>query len=146
MTDVRKRQFKSGDTIYVVDYWGTKDGTQAFKAYAKILEVDEENEVFVALLYGDTYITYSFEDYGRLIFDTAKEAVEAAEKLPKPTTTVYQIIGQKVYQKEILGINGRYNGKAFDLVFNFNKGESVSIKELGSTVFLSRSEAREHKK
>ena len=85
-----KRDFKVNQTVYLVDYWGTSNGTQAFETEAKILQVDEESKTFDAVLYGDTYQRYSFEDYGRLIFDTAKEANEAAGKLPKPGSVVYQ--------------------------------------------------------
>ena len=67
-----KRDFKVNQTVYLVDYWGTSNGSQAFEAQAKILQVDEENKTFDAVLYGDTYQRYSFEDYGRLIFDTEK--------------------------------------------------------------------------
>ena len=103
-----KRDFKVNQTVYLVDYWGTNNGTQAFEAEAKILQVDEENKTFDAVLYGDTYKRYSFEDYGRLIFDTAKEANEAAGKLPKPKSVVYQKIGKRVYKKTVSGINEHY--------------------------------------
>lgn len=81
-----KRDFKVNQTVYLVDYWGS----QAFESQTKILQVDEENKTFNAVLYGDTYQRYSFEDYGRLIFDTVEEANEATGKLPKPNSVVYQ--------------------------------------------------------
>lgn len=94
-----KRTFKVNQTVYVVDYWGTDNGTQAFEARAVIIEVDENNMTFGAILYGDTYQRYRFKDYGRLIFDTKEEAVIAANKLPKPGSFIYQRIGKKTYKK-----------------------------------------------
>lgn len=97
-----KRDFKVNQTVYLVDYWGTNNGTQAFEAQAEILHVGEKNKTFNAVLYGDTYQRYSFEDYGRLIFDTEEEAAEAADKLPKPKSIVYQKIGKRVYKKRFV--------------------------------------------
>ena len=34
MKNALKRDFKEGQYVYVVDYWGTKNGTQAFEAGA----------------------------------------------------------------------------------------------------------------
>lgn len=31
-----KRDFKVNQTVYLVDYWGTNNGSQAFEAQAKI--------------------------------------------------------------------------------------------------------------
>ena len=39
-----KRDFKVNQTVYLVDYWGTNNGSQAFEAQAKILQVNEENK------------------------------------------------------------------------------------------------------
>lgn len=94
-----KRDFKKNDEVYVVDYWGTSKGAAAFSARALIIDVDEEKRTFIGVLYGDTYQRYSFEDYGRLIFDTSIQANEAASKLPKPGDTIYQRIGSRVYKK-----------------------------------------------
>ena len=138
-----KRDFKVNQTVYLVDYWGTNNGSQAFEAQAKILQVDEENKTFDAVLYGDTYQRYSFEDYGRLIFDTEKEAIEAAGKLPRPKSVVYQKNGKRVYKKTVCGISGYYVGDAFDLIICFNKGKDVSTKEIGISIFLNESEARQ---
>ena len=109
MANAFKRSFQVGERVYVVDYWGTNNGTQAFEAQAEILKVDVTAETFTAVLYGDTYQEYSFKDYGRLIFDTSAEAVEAANNLPKPKTIVYQIIGKRVYKKIVEGIGEQYN-------------------------------------
>lgn len=139
-----KRDFKVNQTVYLVDYWGTNNGTQAFEAEAKILQVDEENKTFDAVLYGDTYKKrYSFEDYGRLIFDTAKEANEAAGKLPKPKSVVYQKIGKRVYKKTVSGINEHYVDNVYDLIIRLNKGKDVSTKEIGISIFLNESDARQ---
>ena len=137
-----KRDFKVNQTVYLVDYWGTNNGSQAFEAEAKILQVNEENKTFDAVLYGDTYQRYSFEDYGRLIFDTAKEAAEAANKLPKPLSVVYQKIGKRVYKKTVCGIYGHYVDNVYNLIIRLNKGKDVSTKEIGISIFLNESEAR----
>jgi len=146
MSNQCKRDFEVNQTVYLVDYWGTRDGTQAFEAKAEILKVDEQNKNFSAILYGDTLQRYSFEDYGRLIFDTVEEAVEAADKLPKPKSVVYQKIGKRVYKKTVLGIYGRYVDGVYDLMIDLNRGKNVSTKELGISIFLNESEARHIKK
>ena len=146
MTNALKRDFKKGQCVYVVDYWGTSNGTQAFEARAEIWKVYEKKQTFLAVLYGDTYQIYSFKDYGRLVFDTSNETIEAANKLPKPQTTVYQIIGNKVYKKLALGIDGQYMDGTYDLVVRLNKGKDVSTKEIGKSLFLNESDARENKK
>lgn len=142
MANAFKRSFQVGERVYVVDYWGTNNGTQAFEAQAEILKVDVTAETFTAVLYGDTYQEYSFKDYGRLIFDTSAEAVEAANNLPKPKTIVYQIIGKRVYKKIVEGIGGQYNDGTYDLVVHLNKGKDVSTKELGHSLFINESDAR----
>lgn len=138
MANVLKRSFEQGERIYVVDYWSS----QAFEAGAVILSVDNENETFDAVLYGDTYQTYSFKDYGRLIFDTENEAVVAADKLPKPKTTIYQVIGKRVYKKLVDGINGQYTDGTYDLIICLNKGKAVSTKEIGHSLFINELDAR----
>ena len=138
-----KRDFKVRQTVYLVDYWGTDNGSQAFEAEAKILQVNEGNKTFDAVLYGDTCQSYSFEDYGRLVFDTAKEAAEAANKLPKPLSVVYQKIGKRVYKKTVSGIGGHYVENVYDLKICLNKGKDVSTKEIGISIFLNESDARQ---
>ena len=81
MENSLKRNFKVGECVYVVDYWGTDNGTQAFEAQANILKVDVTAETFTAELYGESYLKYSFKDYGRLIFDTSAKAIEALIEL-----------------------------------------------------------------
>ncbi|MGN1298731.1 MAG: hypothetical protein ACI4UE_01960 [Candidatus Scatovivens sp.] len=138
-----KRDFKVNQTVYLVDYWGTYNGAQAFEAQAEIIHVDEKNKTFNAVLYGDTYQRYSFEDYGRLIFDTEEEAAEAADKLPKPKSVVYQKIGKRVYKKTVCGIGGHYVDNVYDLIIRLNKGKDVSTKEIGISIFLNESDARQ---
>ena len=137
-----KRNFKNRDEVYVVDYWGTEKGAAAFSARALIIAVDEEKKTFCGVLYGDTYQTYSFADYGRLIFDTSIEANTAASKLPKPGGIVYQRIGDRVYKKEVDSIGGGYVDDVFDLKICFKRGKAVSTKEMGVTVFLNEADAR----
>lgn len=146
MGNALERSFKQGETVHVVDYWGTVNGSQAFATGAEILGVDEKTKTFVAVLYGDTYKTYSFEDYGRLIFDTPEESEEAAYKLPKPQTTVYQVIGKRVYKKLVTGIGEQYTDGAYDLVVYLDNGKDVSTKEIGKSLFLNESDARKSKK
>lgn len=131
-----KRDFKIGERVYVVDYWNTGNGTEAIGTEADILLVDEEDKVFTGLLYGDTTELYSFNDYGRLIFDTLDEAVKAAEKIPKPGTKVHQTIGKKVYTKTVENISGQYIDGVYDLIIIFDKGSEVSIKEIGQSLII----------
>jgi len=143
MSKVGERDFKVNQTVYLVDYWGTNNGPQAFKAQAKIWCIDQKKKTFDAVLYGDTYQTYSFKDYGRLIFDTEEKATEAANKLPKPKSVVYQKIGKRVYKKTVLGIGGYYVDGVYDLIIHLNKGDSISTKEIGKSIFLNESDARQ---
>jgi len=137
-----KRDLKANQTVYLIDCWGTYNGSQAIGAQAKILQVNEKHKMFLAVLYGDTYQRYSLEDYGRLIFDTAEEAAEAADKLPKPKSVVYQKIGKRVYKKTVCCVGSRYVDNVLDLFIRFNKGKEVSTKEIGISIFLSESDAR----
>ena len=142
MEEASRRKFQIGEIIYVVDYWGANGGTQAFPAKAKILKINEKEEAFIAIVYGDTYQRYSFKDYGRLIFDTLSEATEAADNLPKPMTTVYQIIGKRVYKKVVEGITVKYTDGILDLVVRLNRGKDVSTKEIGHSLFTNESDAK----
>lgn len=138
-----ERSFQVGKHVYVVDWWGTSDGMKANAVRAEILDIDIIAETFTAVLYGDTYIRYSYKDYGRLIFDTQKEADEAANKLPKPKTTIFQKIGKRVYKKVVKGIRSQYTDGIYDLIILLNKGQGISTKELGHSLFLNESDARE---
>lgn len=142
MANACKRKFQVNQIVYVVDYWGTECGTKAFEASAKILQVDEKNKTFDAVLYGDTYQKYSFEDYGRLIFNHPEQAREAASNFPIPQSVVYQKIGKRVYKKTVLGISGYTIDGAYDLVIRLNKGKEVSAKEIGISIFKNESDAR----
>lgn len=137
-----KREFKVKETVHVVDYWGL----QASKARARILEVNEKNETFDVVLYGDVYQRYKFEDYGRLVFDTREEAEEVVNKLPKPDSFVYHKIGKRVYRKKVVGISSYYFDDGYDLIIVLNKGNRIPMKELGVSVFLNESDARQSNK
>lgn len=143
MADELTRRFLPGTYVHVVDYWGTDDGTRAFEAAAKIVDVDEKNETILMVLYGDSYQRYSFKDYGRIVFDTREEAIKVALGLPNPGMTIYQVIANRVYKKRVEGIGGRSTEGTYDLIVHLNKGESVSIKEIGQTLFYYESDARE---
>lgn len=146
MENELKWNFQVGKQIYVVDYWGTKYGTQAIDAKAKIFEVDVTNKTITAVLYGDTYQVYSFKDYGRLIFDTKKEAIKAANNMPKPKSILYQIIGKRIYKKTVEGIYSHYTDGVYDLVIRFYKGKDISSKEIDHSLFISEIDARNAKK
>jgi len=141
MQEALKRRFEVGEYVYVVDYWGTSNGTQAFEARADIISVDEKEEVFSAILYGDTVQTYSFQDYGRLIFDNRNEAREAAQKLPKPQTTVYQVRGKSVEERVVDCITGKKNNGVYDIYIRFDDGRKESTQKIGHSLFLSKKEA-----
>ena len=136
MKNALERNFKEGQYVYVVHYWYTNNGMQAFKTWAKIFEIDESKQVFSAFLYDDTYKVYSFKDYGRLIFDTSNEAEEAAERLPKPQTIVFQVIGKKVYKKIVIGIDEQYTDGVYDLL-SYNEIEKTLNKyeEIDEPIF-----------
>ena len=132
-----------GKRVYVIDYWGTSNGTQAFEAEAEIVDVDEKRDTFSAVLYGDTYQTYSFKDFDRLVFDTKERAAAAASRLPKPQTTMYQVIGGGNICKRIVnGIKGEYTDGGYDLLVCIEGGEAVSIKEIGRSLFFSQAEPK----
>lgn len=106
------------------------------------MSVNEEKQTFYAELYGDTYKVYSFADYGRIIFDTSIEANEAASKLPKPGDIVYQRKGDRVYKKKVDSIDGEYINDVYDLRICFEKGKSVSTKEMEVTIFFDEATAK----
>lgn len=142
MTVTLKRDFKPGEYVYVVDCWHSHDGTRAIGAKAKIMEVDNKSKSFIAVLYGIIPQTYSFNDYGRLIFDTEDEAIKTANKLPKPQTTIYQIIDKRIYKKKVEDISGQYMDGTRDLVIRLNDGKNVSIREIGYSLFFDKTDVR----
>lgn len=145
MNNALERNFEKGQYVYVIDYWGTINGTQAFETQARIWDVNNKEKTFTAVLYGDTFQTYSFNDYKRLIFDTSHEANKAVNQFPKPQTIVYHVIGNRVYKKVVLEIYGKNNG-TYDLVIRLNKGKDISSKEINHSLFLSETDARNYKK
>ena len=140
-----KRNFKVKDKVYVVDYWGTSKGAAAFAVGAFIVSINEAERTLCAVLYGDTYQVYSFRDYGRLFFDTAIAANEAASKLPKPGDIVYQRKGERVYKEQVDSIGGGYVEDVYDLKVYFKSGRNVSTKKMGVTVFFNEAAARNKK-
>lgn len=142
MSNACKREFYERPIVYLVDYWSS----EAWVACGRILQVDKANRTFLAVLYGDTYQRYSFNDYGRLIFDTVEQAANVANKLPKEGATLYQKIGKRIYKKISRGISGQYVQGVYDLVICLNKGANVSVKEIGKSIFLNEADARENKK
>ena len=142
MQDSIKRCLEDNQPIYVVDYYGIGRKTEAIGTRAYIVCYDKDRQIFKAMLYGDTYNTYSIKDAGRLFFDSLSEAVRAADSLPKPHTIMYQKKEKKVYKKEVAGIRGHYVNGVYDLVICFNRGECVSIKEIGHTMFFEEADAR----
>ena len=141
MKGALNRDFKKGEIVYVVDYWGAELGMQSFEAAAEILSVNKSDETFTAVLYGDTYQTYSFKDYGRLIFDSRTEAVAAADQMPKPGEIVYHIIGKRVYTRTVRGIEGYYSNGVYDLLVIPMHGRFIPAKEIGHTLFKNRADA-----
>ena len=140
MTD--ERSFQVGECVYVVDWLDTSNGMEAIKARAEIQDVDTKAKTFIATLADDTYIRYSFKDYGRLIFDKSEEAAVAANNLPKPKTIIFQRIGKRVYKKMVKGIGSQYNDGIYDLIILLNKWQGVSTKEIGHSLFMNESDAR----
>ena len=143
MKESLKRILEKDRVVYVIDHWGYTKGSKAIVTSATILDVDYKHKILVALLYGDTYNRYKFEDYGRLIFNTETEANTFASKIPDPGSIVYQIIGTKVYSKSVRNISSKSKEGFHDLVIEFDRGSCVSTKELGHTIFAKRDEARE---
>ena len=142
MGDSLNRCFEKNQPIYVVDYYGIGRKTEAIGTRAYIVCYDKDRQIFKAILYGDTYNTYSIKDAGRLFFDSLSEAVRAANSLPKYQTIMYQKKDNKVYKKQVDGIKGHHVNGVYDLVVCFNRGECVSIKEIGHTVFFEEADAR----
>ena len=142
MANTLKREFKVGQYISVVDCCNTNIGTKAIEVSAYIFAVDEAKQTFNAGQYVGPYHTYSFKDYGRLIFDNLYDASNAAEMLPKPQTNIYHVIGKRVYKKLVLGIIGQYTDGTYDLVIRLNKGKNISTKEMSRSLFINESDAR----
>lgn len=137
-----KRKFHVGEIVYVIDCWDNKNGMQAFGAHAKIMEVNEENHSFVAILYGNTRQRYNFYDYGRLIFDTEYEVINAVEQLPIPTSKIYHVIGKRVFQRTVIAVQDKIVNGYTDMVLKFDKGKDISISQIEKTVFLSENAAK----
>ena len=142
MGDSLNRCYEKNQPIYVIDYWGVGKKTEAIGTRAYIVSYNKDKQIFKALLYGDTYNTYSVKDAGRLFFDSLSEAVKAANSLPKYQTIMYQKKDNIVYKKQVEGIRGQHVDGVYDLVICFRRGKSVSIKEIGHTLFFEEADAR----
>lgn len=129
------RTFKKDELIYIIDFIPTNNGTQAYAAQAKVVSVNEDEKTFVAAVNGDIYQTYSFYDYGRLIFNNSTRAIETANILPKPGSTIYQLVDRRIHKRTVTGIGGQNFNGVYDLTIYLDNGKIVPAKELGCTLF-----------
>jgi hypothetical protein len=144
MADNLTRVFNVADTVYVIDWWETDYGTRFCGAEAYVLGVNKKEQNFRALLYGDSIQTYKINDYKYIIFDTLKEACEAAKKLPKPKDKVFRITSKGVTKFIITDIDGRGYTTGMELFVRLNNGEEITIDQIGKTLFLNEEEAKAH--
>lgn len=136
------RKFEKNQTIYVIGCWGTSNGTRSIVDEAVIVDVDEEKEMIVAVLFGDVYERYRFEDYGQLIFMESDDAWDKESKIPRPRSDIYQIIKNRVYKKKAVCIYCDYHEDYVKLYMGVNRGKAIPIKEVGVSVFLNEEDAR----
>lgn len=139
MANANKRTFKQGEEVYVIDWWGAN----AVVARAEILSVQKRTNTFMAVLYGDTYQKYCFDDYQKIIFDDWFSANNKLNTIPKEGYVVYQVKGKRVYKKIVDSICGRKKEKGMDVIIRFTKGDPVSIRQLGITIFASYKQAKD---
>ena len=144
MDEASKRIIEEGEYIYVIDSKYVGYFECAFVFSAKIIEVDENFESFVAR-FCTSYILrrYLIKDYKHLFYSTLEEAESAVNKLPKPGMIIYQKIGKRVYKKTVTDVCGLFDEEVnYDIYICLNRGEPVSISEMGKTIFLNESDAR----
>ena len=144
MDEASKQKIKEGEYIYVIDYKCVGGFEQAFVFMAKIIKVNEKAESFVARFCTRfTLQRYLIKDYKYLFFYTSEEAESAVSKLPKPGATVYHKIGKRVYKKKVTAVGGLIDeGINYDIYILLNRGDPISISQMGKTIFLSESDAR----
>ena len=142
MTKTLKRVFKVAEIVYVIDYWETEYGNRFFGVKAEVLSVNEEDQTFRALLYGDTIQTYRFSDYNHIVFDTIQEANEVARKLPKPKDKVYLFTPKSVKKMTVIDIGGKGYTRGMELNVCLNNRAEISINEIGKKIFLDEEEAK----
>lgn len=131
-----EEKFKKWDWVFVIELW-LKDGClQPFGTGAHVVEIDEESKTIKVKICGSTYRTYSYEDFGRLVFNNKELADKATKKYPKNGDTIYQVEDDKTSPKKVLGIIYKYVNGVMDLFIKFEDGKEVSSKEIGKTIFL----------
>ena len=106
-------------------------------SYQKAKAVFDRTEGNRVIIGSDTMVVKNNKIYGKP--KTKEEAKEAADKLPKPKSVVYQKIDEKTYKRTVCGIYGHYVGNVYDLVIRFEDGKEVSTKEIGISIFLTES-------
>lgn len=146
MTNANERNFCEGQKIYVIDWGYPAKDFVAVKRETEIRLVNNEEKWFVAILDDELYEKYLFEDYGILVFDNEKDADEAVKKIPIPGTVVYQIIGGIICKRKVYRISENMPSSSKEIIIRFNRGKTVSIKQLNKTVFLTREKAKEGRK
>ena len=72
--------------------------------------------------------------------------MEKASKELKKGMVVYQLIGNRIYKKWIVAIVEREVDGEVEKVLWLNKGNDISIKKLGTEIFLRKSDAKKYKK
>ena len=138
----KERTLKKGYVIFVVDAYYYY-GRQAVVKKAEVSKVDPEEDFFIAIICdsnGDRYESlrkYNLNDYGRIFFDTEAEAIEAAEKLPKPDQIVYIRINGRYYKRNITRLITRNYKLVSDIYIElYNYSRYISIQEIGTKLWL----------
>ena len=142
MENIGKRKFRKDQQVYLIDCWkDNKEQPYLFVRQATIVEVDASNELFTVNTLNGKCQTYTTKDYGVSIFDSQLEADRAILKLPTPKSTVYTLLGKRVSKKIVHVVqNDTING-CTKLTIHFTQGGSIAVEEIGSTLFLSKTEA-----
>ena len=141
MTESANRKLEKNEYVYVLDSKGYSYDEGAFCKAAYVVRVDNKHKNYTVLVYEDKHETYSFNDYGLLIFRSQIEAEKAARALPKPGEIVYQIIGNKIYKRQINCLFSDNSRETIDLILSFTRGKDVSFREIGKSIFFSKEEA-----
>ena len=137
-----EKTLKKWDWVFVVELWLSEGVFKAFSTRAQVKEIDAKNETIKVIICGTTYRTYSFKDFGRLIFVNQKLAHNAAKKYPIGGDIIYKIEDDDILEKKVLGIMYEYVDGVIDLFIKFEDGENISSKELGKTIFLKKEDIR----
>jgi hypothetical protein len=140
----KERTLKEGDYIFVIDCRKTEEGIKADAFTAKVFRINPKQKTISAYVFYECNKLlykrdrhYSFNDYGRLFFDTEAEALEASQKIPKPKQAVYKKIGNRYYIRIVTRIVGMHCLDTFDLYISLDKGYGlISIKDIGTKLFI----------